>query len=214
MATLAPIPHPPGWPWLGNIFDLDPEDSLKAIDAFAKQYGGIYTLTFFGNTLTIINSHAIAQELLDERRFHKSVVNNALETIRCLTGDALFTAYHGEENWGVAHRILVPAFGPASILGMFDDMYDILSQLVLKWERFGPKHAIDPADDFTRLAFDTIAYCAMSHRLNSFYTEGVPPFVAAMGSFLRESDGRASRPWFLTWLMRARNAKYEEDQRK
>ena len=78
---------------------------------------------------------------------------------------------------------------------MFDDMYDILSQLVLKWERcvtkrlpvpadtqysllipaaradrFGPKNPIDPADDFTRLAFDTIAYCAMSYRLNSFYT--------------------------------------------
>ena len=34
-----------------------------------------------------------------------------------------------------ADRILMPVFGPAKILGMFDDMNDILSQLVLKWER-------------------------------------------------------------------------------
>ncbi|KZW03451.1 cytochrome P450 [Exidia glandulosa HHB12029] len=213
MASLVPIPHPPGYPLVGNIFDLDPEAPLLALEDFAKVYGEIYSLTFFGNTVNVVNSHALALEILDERRFHKTVHNNALEEIRALTGDALFTAYHGEETWGVAHRILIPAFGPASIIGMFDDMYDILSQLVLKWERFGPKHPIDPADDFTRLAFDTIAYCAMGHRLNSFYTEGVPPFVEAMGSFLRESDGRANRPRLLTWLMRKSNAKFEEDRR-
>ena len=35
--------------------------------------------------------------------------------------------------------------------------------------RFGPDHALDPTDDFTRLAFDTLALCVMSYRLNSFY---------------------------------------------
>jgi len=71
---------------------------------------------------------------------------------------ARFTAFHGEENWGVARklnrvslfgsiaqhadthrtadRILTPAFGPVSVLGMFDDMFDILSQMILKWERY------------------------------------------------------------------------------
>ncbi|CUA77161.1 hypothetical protein RSOLAG22IIIB_12585 [Rhizoctonia solani] len=34
----------------------------------------------------------------------------------------------------------MPAFGPLAIKGMFDDMVDVLSQLVLKWERFGPHH--------------------------------------------------------------------------
>lgn len=53
-------------------------------------------------------------------------------------------------------RILMPAFGPLSIKGMFDDMFDVISQLVLKWERFGTLHEIDPTDDFTRLAFETM----------------------------------------------------------
>lgn len=44
----------------------------------------------------------------------------------------LFTAYPHEENWGIAHRILIPAFGPISIRGMFDGMSDIVSQLVTK----------------------------------------------------------------------------------
>ena len=33
----------------------------------------------------------------------------------------------------------MPAFGTAAIREMFDDMYDIASQLVLKWERSVPR---------------------------------------------------------------------------
>jgi cytochrome P450/NADPH-cytochrome P450 reductase len=50
----------------------------------------------------------------------------------------------------------MPAFGPLSIKNMFDDMVDVVSQLVLKWERFGPRHEIDPAEEFSKLAFDTM----------------------------------------------------------
>lgn len=60
---------------------------------------------------------------------------------------------------------------------MYTDMMDIASQLILKWERFGPDHAFDVSDDFTRLAFDTISLCAMGHRLNSFYTHDVSDHI-------------------------------------
>lgn len=34
-----------------------------------------------------------------------------------------------------ADRLLMPAFGTASIRDMFPDMLDLASQLVLKWQR-------------------------------------------------------------------------------
>jgi cytochrome P450/NADPH-cytochrome P450 reductase len=37
------------------------------------------------------------------------------------------------------------------------EMQDIVSQMVLKWARFGPEHPIDASDDFTRLTLDSIA---------------------------------------------------------
>ncbi|EJD54180.1 cytochrome P450 [Auricularia subglabra TFB-10046 SS5] len=212
MATLQPIPEPRGAvPLLGHIFAIDGKTPVNSFLQWGRELGGIYKVNFIGKTMVVLNAQRLAAEACDERRFHKSIVGGPVDDLRILLGDALFTAYHGEENWGVAHRILVPAFGPASILGMFDDMYDILSQLVLKWERFGPKHAIDPSDDFTRLAFDTIAFCSMSHRLNSFYTEGVPPFVQAMGDFLVETDRRGRRPGIVNRFMTATNEKYEAD---
>jgi hypothetical protein len=50
-----------------------------------------------------------------------------------LANDGLFTAYHGERGWGIAHRILMPAFGPLRIRDMFEDMSDVAQQLCFKW---------------------------------------------------------------------------------
>ncbi|KAF7346798.1 Fatty acid hydroxylase [Mycena sanguinolenta] len=87
----------------------------------------------------------------------------------------------------------MPAFGNLAVKDMLKEMRDIPNQLLLKWERFGPNAIIDPAEDFTRVTLDTIAYCSMSHRLNSFYTEQQPDFAVAMADFLKESRQRFTR---------------------
>ncbi|CEL60421.1 NADPH-ferrihemoprotein reductase [Rhizoctonia solani AG-1 IB] len=208
----TPIPHPTGIPWLGNINSIDFELPVKSTELLAKKYGEIFSIKILGEKNVFICSAKLAQEVLNENRFHKHI-ESTLEELRGLVGDALFTARHGESNWGVAHRILMPAFGPLSIKGMFDDMVDVASQLVLKWERFGPHHNIDPTNDFTRLTFDTIALCAFNYRLNSFYTESEHPFVKAMGEFLQESGMRTIKPSILKSLPFGANVKYTENMK-
>ncbi|EJU05224.1 cytochrome P450 [Dacryopinax primogenitus] len=143
--------------------------------------------------------------------FHKQVHGSPLEVVRNGVGDGLFTAYHGEENWGIAHRILMPAFGPSKILSMFPAMLDINSQILFKWERFGPDVAFDPTEDLTRLAFDTVALYTMSYRFNSFYEKDLPPFIVSMARFLFESGLRQQRPKAVQSFMRQTNQQYEED---
>lgn len=82
-----------------------------------------------------MSTQALVNETCDEKRFRKSI-NKTLEVrlrphptaepaadtsqnIRNGVHDGLFTAREGEENWGIAHRVLMPAFGPLSIQGMF-----------------------------------------------------------------------------------------------
>lgn len=82
--------------------------------------GPIYRLAFFGAPRVFISSHQLADEVFNEERFTK-VVSGGLNEIRNGVHDGLFTAnYPGEENWAMAHRVLIPAFGPLSIRGMFD----------------------------------------------------------------------------------------------
>ena len=133
--------------------------------------------------------------------------------MRDFAGDGLFTAWTEEPNWGAAHRILMPAFGPAALRTMFDGMTDIAEQLLLKWERQGPEHRIDVGDTTTRLTLDTIALCSFSYRFNSFYTDAMHPFVGAMVRALVESGARANRlPLQNRLMLRARH-QYDEDKR-
>lgn len=81
--------------------------------------GPIYRFNIAGTTKVVVSSVELIDEFCDEKRFVK-VVTGSLYEIRNGVGDGLFTAHDGEENWGVAHRILMPAFGPLSIQGMFD----------------------------------------------------------------------------------------------
>jgi len=107
----------------------------------------------------------------------------------------------------------MPAFGPMSIKGMFDEMHDIATQLAMKWARHGPETPIMVTDDFTRLTLDTLALCAMDYRFNSYYHDEMHPFIQAMGDFLTESGTRSRRPPFMSIFHRQADLKYEEDIR-
>ena len=95
---------------------------------------------------------------------------------------------------------------------MFDGMADIAEQLLLKWERQGPRHRIDVADNTTRLTLDTIALCSFSYRFNSLYSEAMHPFVGAMVRALVESGDRARRLPLQNRIMLRRRHQFDEDK--
>ncbi|KAF7351739.1 Fatty acid hydroxylase [Mycena sanguinolenta] len=222
----VPIPQPPTIPFIGNVTSLEKDVPLYSFRLLAKTYGEIFQLDLLGRKVVCVSSYALVNEVSDDSRFQKRVTGG-LQEVRNLVGDGLFTVYSvcpsshfvlsfeqaqpEEPNWGIAHRLLMPAFGTLAVRGMMEEMRDISNQLLLKWERFGPEAIIDPSEDFTRVALDAIAYCSMSHRLNSFYTEHQPEFTIAMANFLGESGLRANRPRVLQAVMRGTTAKYEAD---
>lgn len=107
MGKLETIPQPPGWPILGNVFDIDMEYPLFSLYDLAKQYGKtdssacsgvmgltensgeIYRMKFPGHTFIIANSYAMVNEFCDERRFPKTIF--ALKEMRHAMHDGLFT---------------------------------------------------------------------------------------------------------------------------
>ncbi|KAE8323142.1 cytochrome P450 [Aspergillus sergii] len=197
---ICPIPGPQGLPFLGNILDIDVDNGTMSTLKIAKTYYPIFKFTFAGETSIVINSVALLSEICDETRFHKHV-SFSLELLRSGTNDGLFTAYDHEKNWELAHRLLVPAFGPLRIREMFPQMHDVAQQLCLKWQRYGPRRPLNLVDDFTRATLDTIALCAMGYRFNSFYSEGdFHPFIKSMVRFLKEAETQATLPAFISNL--------------
>ncbi|KAI1826916.1 bifunctional P-450:NADPH-P450 reductase [Xylaria intraflava] len=212
----TPIPSPPGLPIIGNATQFDPDTPRRTFSDWADKYGEIYRVHFPTRTVVVASSHRLVNELCDEKRFVKAL-SGPLQETRNGVHNGLFTAAPGDEEWGIAHRVLIPAyvscssmFGPLSIRGMFSEMHDVASQMVLKFARHGPNTPIATADDFTRLALDTLALCSMGYRFNSFYAKELHPFIKAMGSFLIESGKRPNRV-LPSFFYRADDTKYWED---
>ena len=164
---MTQIPQPPGLPVVGNIGELDKSNPSKTFSRLADTYGPVYRLNLLGSSVIVAGSQDVVNDLCDEKRFHK-VPTAALQQVRNGVKDGLFTAFEEEENWGLAHRILMPKFGPMAMAEMYPEMYEIACQLAAKWAR-DPAKAIDPTEDFTKLTLDSIALCAMDTRFNSYY---------------------------------------------
>lgn len=163
-----------------------------------------------GRSVVVVSSYDLVNEVCNEKRFKKDI-RGVLEQVRQGVNDGLFTARGAEEpNWGIAHRVLVPAFGPLPIDDMFDDMHDIACQLAMKWARHGPSYPIKVTDDFTRLALDTLALCSMDYRFNSFYRDEMHPFIESMCDFLVEA-GNKSRRALPAVFYREADRKFERD---
>ncbi|KAI1463492.1 bifunctional P-450:NADPH-P450 reductase [Daldinia caldariorum] len=210
MTTESPVPIPeaPHLPILGYVTGVDPENAVRSFTRFAENYGEIFRAHVPGVSLVWVSTYALLNECCDEKRFGKKI-NDVLAHLRKGLNDGLFTATSDEPNWGIAHRVLMPAFGPKGIRDMFDEMKDIASQLALKWARHGPHARINAPEDFTRLTLDTIALCSMGFRFNSFYSENLHPFVNAMTEFLLESGRRAQRLPLPSFVYRTRDKAYE-----
>lgn len=149
---------------LGNVPDLDGSFILKSWWELADLYGDIYSLDIFGEKFVVLHNYELINDSADDDRFEKTI-SGPLVYVRDQIGDGLFTAYNDEkvsspstikcrliisQNWAMAHRILVPTFGPIGIRKMFDQQLDIASQMILRWDRLGPDNIVIAGDDFTK----------------------------------------------------------------
>lgn len=208
--ALEPIPQPRPRPLVGNVPDIGMKVPVQRMVALAGEWGPIYKLAFPGASIHVLSSEKLVAEACDETRFAKKV-HGPLREIRAFAGDGLFTAFEQEPNWGKAHRILMPAFGPMAMRTYFDDMLDIADQMFVKWERLGADAVLDVPEEMTRLTLDTIALCGFGYRFNSFYQTGMHPFVDAMVRGLAEAGARGRRMPIQTRLMRGTRRQFEAD---
>ncbi len=190
--ALEPIPRDPGWPIVGNLFQITPGEVGQHLLARSRHHDGIFELDFAGRRVPFVSSVALAAEICDPARFRK-IIGPPLSYLRDMAGDGLFTAHSDEANWGCAHRILMPAFSQRAMKGYFDVMLRVANRLVEKWDRKGPDADIAVADDMTRLTLDTIALSGFGYDFESFASDELDPFIVAMVGALEEAMQKLTR---------------------
>ncbi|KAI0522059.1 cytochrome P450 [Xylaria bambusicola] len=193
-----PIPQPPGLPLLGNIKDVDPNNTWWSLKTLSEKYGEIFQIKVLGKTLVFVAGAALAEELCDEKRFRKFVGGPIVE-IRYTVHDALFTAYDNEASWGIAHRIIAPKLTPTALTDNFNEMRDITSEFLEKWKGLGANNKIAPLGELNRLNLELTTATLFGKRLNCL-TGPEHPVLRAMEDATSEAIKRPTRPGILNWL--------------
>ncbi|KAF4509973.1 hypothetical protein G6O67_001904 [Ophiocordyceps sinensis] len=192
-----PIPQPPGVPVLGNIFNINQANPWASLKSLAEQHGEIFQIRVLNHSIVFVASVALADEICDERRFRKFVGGPVVE-IRHAVGDSLFSAYHHEESWGIAHRIIAPSLQPDAVARWFPEMRDTASELLALWKTTtGP---VSPFVDLGRLDLETVTLILFGKRLNRL-SGPVHPMIQGIEHSTNEAVLRPNRPAILNWLV-------------
>ncbi|MEU9370472.1 cytochrome P450 [Streptomyces avermitilis] len=208
---LRPIRSPRGIPLLGHTPQIPSTNPVEYFGELSKQFPeGIYGMDIAGIEQVFVSDPDLVAEVCDETRFYKQIEKTPLNHVRDFTGAGLFTAHQHEEEWGMAHRILLPAFSQRAMKGCYGQMLEIAQNLVGKWERKEGR-PVNITDDYTRLTLDTIALSGFGYRFDSFAKEDLHPFLNALLEALVESLRRSQELSMMTKFRKADDKRYREN---
>ncbi|WP_269854659.1 bifunctional cytochrome P450/NADPH--P450 reductase [Streptomyces sp. RPT161] len=166
---------------------------LQRAIAIARRHGPFFAQRFHERETTFVTSLELVEEISDETRFRKGI-GVALENVRGITADGLFTAYHDEPNWAKAHDILLPAFALGSMRTYHPTMLKVARRLVDSWDQhLAQGRPVHVADDMTRMTLDTIGLSGFGYDFESFRRSDPHPFVQALVRALAYSQESLAR---------------------
>ncbi|GAA3467463.1 bifunctional cytochrome P450/NADPH--P450 reductase [Nonomuraea roseola] len=207
---LRPVRSPREIPTLDHTPQIPDTNPVEYFAELSKQFPeGIFSMDIAGQENVFVYDPDLVTEVCDETRFGKPIFP-PLSHVRDYAGAGLFTAHDDEEVWGMAHRILMPAFSQRAMKGYFGQMLEIAQNLVGKWER-KQGQTVKVTDDYTRLTLDTIALSGFGYRFDSFGKEELHPFLQALLEALVESMRRSQELPMMTKLRTADDKKYREN---
>lgn len=114
----------------------------------------IFSLRYFGQTYVFTGDPELSAELADETVFEKAHAPS-LYALREFGGDGLFTAYNDEQNWDLAHRLLLPAFTRQAMISYHSTFTDVADEVVRRWR--DAQTPVDVSQEMTRATFESIA---------------------------------------------------------
>lgn len=184
-------------------------EELLCVEArLIVEKGPIFKINVLGHQIVFVGSVALLEEICDETRFRKCVTGPVVE-IRYSVHDSLFTAYHDEKSWGIAHRIMYPHVTQEATDAVFNDMAEAISDLTKKWSA-KPKQRVKATDDMDLILLASCMKSFFNQRVRVMEKGEVATkafkMVQAWESATMEAMKRPTRPTFLNWLYHGRFA--------
>ncbi|WP_328811742.1 cytochrome P450 [Rhodococcus sp. NBC_00294] len=180
---LARLPHPRfRLPIAGDLLSVDSSKPVQREMKMADELGGIYERKIFGHRLVVVSDPILVNQVNNEKVWAK-FLGLPHRKLRGIAGDGLFTAFNSEPNWQLGHAVLGPAFNKAAMRRHHKSMQRSIDGLLTTWDNSPASESVDAYEECSKLAFDVIGRCALSHDFGTF--DGGVPFAEAIARALR-----------------------------
>ncbi|KAI9323171.1 cytochrome P450 [Dichotomocladium elegans] len=204
------IPGPTKYPFVGSIRELLPNPTLGWMRLF-KKYGPVLEINFMGTDAIGTNDPRVAEIFAKESEYFTKKVDLGLKEIKAFGGQGLFTTDSDDEDWKLAHKLLMPAFSPRAIKAYLHEMGTISIETMEVLGDYSPVEKVDILDWTTRLTFETIGRCGFGYDFGLLESRDAPlhPFINAMSYCLLEAVNRVLQVGIIKHLPLERNRKFD-----
>lgn len=187
-SDFPPLPHPPQRSrLLGDMRSVRIGRPTQSLTRLTATLGPLFEVKSLGIRYVVAAGAEVIRDLNDESRFCKHL-GPEIEALRILGRDGLFTARTGESNWVAAHKLLMPAFSQSAMRSYHDDMLDVTSELIARWDTAaaGSRTVNVPADT-TRATLESVVRCSAGYTFDLFGTRRTHPHVRHMVAALKRA---------------------------
>lgn len=160
--TLEDLPHPKGWPLLGNFPQINTTKLHQVLEDWSKEYGDVYRFSIAGKVFVVISNPDTVKDLL--RRRPKSLNRtSSLEQVFKELGIHGVLSANGE-SWKRQRKLIMPAFSKKSLHSFFPLLEQTTERLrtrLIHETRENPIIAIH--DDLRRFTVDITTSLVFGH---------------------------------------------------
>ncbi|KAI8064291.1 cytochrome P450 [Gilbertella persicaria] len=203
------IPGPMRLPMVGNLYDMMP-DMPEGWRRQFEVYGNLASVSILGHEIVGTNDPAIAEIFVKESEYFTKKITTVLKEIKDFAGNGLFTSDSDDDEWKLAHKLLMPAFSPRAIKAYQPEMGKIAMETIKVLERYSPDDKVEILNWCTNLTFETIGRIGFGYSFDILnFDSPTHPFIEAMGYALSHAAKRFVQPNLLRKLPLQSNRAWE-----
>lgn len=161
------LPGPQPWPLAGNLPQMRPLRIHQDVEAWCKQYGPLFKISFGRTPVLVVSSHELVSAVLRDRPdgFRRpSITAQVSDEMGGRPG--VFLAEGAA--WRDQRRMVMAALAPHAVKAYFPSLVSVVQRLQRRWQQAARDGSvIDLAEDLKRYSVDIIAGLAFGTAVNT-----------------------------------------------
>ena len=161
------LPGPRPWPLLGNLPQMRPLRIHQDVEAWSRQYGPLFKISFGKTPLLVVADHELVNTVLRDRPdgYRRPALT---ESVALEMGGRTGVFMAEGAAWRNQRRMVMTALAPHAVKAYFPSLVSVVLRLQKHWQqaaRAGKE--IDLAEDLKRYSVDIIAGLAFGTAVNT-----------------------------------------------